>query len=282
MAHEPRRPTVGGQALLDGVLMRSDHAWAIARADGSVRSGPVRQPPLPRIPLVRVYTGLVPALLKGLSELASRGGVRRRTNRRRMLVFVAVLLGVDLVVGMAVDAATGDSSSFLVQSAITIGFFVAMLGGMRLLAPTALWRYHGAEHKAVSAFEAGADPTDVDAALRAPRVHPRCGTNIVFLMLILSLVPVGGPASVQVLVWLTAFAGAVELLRVAGRHPAAWWARLLSGGGRWLQASVTTAEPTAAEQAVGCRALAACLAVHAEFAGLQPAPPLPVGSPPDG
>src|SRR4051794_27122741 len=96
---------VGGQALADGVFMRTEKAWAIARADGSIEAGVVPSNPLHRIPVLRILVSLGVALHLGIAKgLAGRKGARRAdggkargatANKR----FIYVVIGSEIVVG---------------------------------------------------------------------------------------------------------------------------------------------------------------------------------------
>jgi uncharacterized protein YqhQ len=114
----------------------------------------------------------------------------------------------------------------------------------------------------VAADEAGTDLADVDAVLGAPRVHPRCGTNLVALVVVPTAFLTHFAAPVQIVAALGLVGAAAELLTVSARRPRSivTWAVLAPG--LLLQRFATTAEPTAPEQEVACRALAACLAEH--------------------
>jgi uncharacterized protein YqhQ len=264
---------VGGQALADGVLMRTDRAWAIARADGSIEVGSVRPGRAARMPVLRVVTALGGALrlAVGRGLLGRRGGTRARGANRRFLWVLAVVELVAIAFSFAVDrAAVRGAASVPAMFAP----WLATLVLLRVAAPAALWRYHGAEHKAVSAHEAGVDVDDVDAVLRSPRVHNRCGTNLVFLLMVLAVPVAAVPAVVQVPAFLLLLGAGAEIVSLAARRPRALASRLLLAGGRALQRWVTTAEPTWAEQQVGCRALAACIAEHGRLTagGAGPAP----------
>lgn len=242
---------VGGQALVDGVLMRSPRAWAVARVDGTVETGPVPPSRWQRVPVLRVVTSLLPALGLGLRAMAGRRGTGRA--RRKGLVVVAVLLAATFLSPLL------PASPSPLQS-VAVAF--ATIAAMRLLAPRSLWRFHGAEHKAVAAYETGADVDDVGAALEASRVHGRCGTNLVAL-LVVPLALLGHlPGALQVVVALVLLGTAAELLTLSARFPDSLATRVLLAPGLVLQRAATTAEPTFAEQAVACHALAACLEAH--------------------
>jgi uncharacterized protein YqhQ len=262
---------VGGQALADGVLMRTSRAWAIARADGTVEVGALPPTPAARIPVLRVVAGLFGALKLAVSRgMLGRGSQAspeakasvRRMNRRFLTVLVVLEAGAYLL-----SRAFGDftvTGRGLVGILYTVVPWAATLLALRLFTPQTLWRYHGAEHKAVSAHEQGVDLADTAAVLRAERVHNRCGTNLVFLMLAVGLAlrgHVGGWAQVPVFVGLLGLSA--EVIGWLAARPRWAVTRLVLSGGKALQRWVTTAEPTAAEQAVGCRALLACLDEHA-------------------
>ncbi len=259
---------IGGQALADGVLMRTSRAWAVARDDGSVEVGALAPRRTANIPVLRFLVGLAGGmrLAVGRGMLGRGAGAAAATRaRRRNARFLWVLLEVEIV---------GLSFSFLVDgrtlplwagTAATAGPWVMAFAVLRLLTPGSLWRYHGAEHKAVAAHEAGVAMDDVQAVLAAPRVHDRCGTNLVFLAMIGGLAVGGLPAAFQVPAFVLLMATTAEAVTQAAGRPRSPVSRLVLAGGRALQRYVTTAEPTTAEQAVGCRALAACLALHEQL-----------------
>ena len=133
-----------------------------------------------------------------------------------------------------------------------------------------LWRYHGAEHKAVNAYEAGADLGDVALVSRYSRIHDRCGTNLVAIMVVLSLayLPLAQllPGSTFSFAYsLLAVTLAFELFRLVTGRPQAGACRAVLFVGRTLQRVLTTREPEARQLEVACRALrrvAALDAVH--------------------
>jgi len=189
-----------------------------------------------------------------------RRGRTRAANRRLLLALVAAEVATVLV-AMAGGSIAGALWPVLANGTAVVVALVAL----RVVAPASLWRMHGAEHKAVAAYEAGLDLSDLDAVLGAPRVHDRCGTNVVFLMMGAGVALLWLPGMVQPPAFLLALAIAAEVVTLAAGRPGAPLSRLLLGGGRWLQRVLTTAEPSAAEQAVGCRALLAALEEHARL-----------------
>ncbi len=255
----------GGQALADGVFMRTSRAWAVARSDGSLEVGPMPTPPLATVPGARVITGLGVAFrfsaqrgMRG-SRGTSLSAQRSRALNRRFLIVLLAAEAVMLGLGSRIDA---SSVPWIIAAVLTLFPLVATLFLIRVAAPGALWRFHGAEHKAVTAFETGVDLEDVDAVMQVSRIHNRCGTNLVTLLVLLGLVINPLPLLAQLPLFAVGLGLSAELLTIAAGHPKAWWSRALLAGGRMLQRYVTTAEPTRDEMEVACRSLLGCLAEH--------------------
>jgi uncharacterized protein YqhQ len=255
---------IGGQALADGVLMRTSRAWAVARDDGTVQVGAVRTGRLRRVPVLRFLVGLA----SGMRLAVSRGMLGPGRRNRGFLVTLVGVEAVGIGFSLLVGHAARSLPATLVVTAVP---WVLAFAVLRLATPGSLWRYHGAEHKAVAAHEAGIPMADVAAVLACPRVHDRCGTNLVFVAMLGALALVALPAAVQLPALLALLAVGAEGVSLAARRPRSPLSRALLVGGRALQRFVTTAEPTAAEQSVGCRALAACLEHHHRLEGTTPA-----------
>jgi uncharacterized protein YqhQ len=255
-------PKVGGQALSDGVLMRAGDVWAVARLDGSLEMGRLPENRWANVPLLRVVTGLGPALVRGLKAMGASG--RNRTLPRRVRWALPLFIGGPLLINAALSRAVGVSTVWGWQSGVTALLLVAaQLAALRFVMPGSMWRFHGAEHKAVAAYERGIDLEDIDAVLRAPRVHDRCGTNVVAVLVAACLLPLPSGGVFSLFTFVPVFAFSVEVVTMAAKRPRALLSRLVLFGGHQLQRFVTTAEPTAEEQAVGIKALQACLAMLA-------------------
>src|SRR4051812_6943853 len=144
------RPRVGGQALADGVLMRTSRAWAVARADGSVEVGPFPKAHLTKVPVIRVLAGLGPALAMGVRALAKgakRGGKRTNRGARQLLILLVALS----LLGFVAPRLPGSSPTGLSAALAGVATMIVTLAVLRSFAPKTIWRYHGAEHKAVTA-----------------------------------------------------------------------------------------------------------------------------------
>lgn len=258
----PPPPKVGGQALSDGVLMRAGEVWAVARLDGSLEMGRLPENRWAAVPLLRVLTGLGPALFRGLRAMGGTG--RNRQLPRRVRWALPLFVAGPLLVNAALSKALGASTVWGWQSGLTaVALVTAQLVALRVVMPPSMWRFHGAEHKAVSAYEQGVSLDDLDAVLAAPRIHDRCGTNVVAVLVAACLLPVPTTGAWSLLTFVLIFALSVEVVSAAARRPAALVSRVVLAGGHVLQRFVTTAEPTREEQAVGVKALQACLAMVA-------------------
>jgi uncharacterized protein YqhQ len=256
----------GGQALADGVLMRTEKAWAIARADGSLEVGEVPPVRFAKVPVLRVVLGLGAALKLGVVRgVLRRGDPDRpdvqRSRRVNMKFLQAALLGEVAVTVLSRWLSHGGAPAWVDRIAGVLPWFV-VLAVLRVATPSSLWRFHGAEHKAVTAHEHGVDLADTGAVLACTRIHNRCGTNLVFVMGVLSYFVARVPPIVEVPAFLVMLGASVEALTLASRRPRFLLSRVVLAGGKLLQRFVTTREPTPEEQEVGCRALQAALIEH--------------------
>jgi uncharacterized protein YqhQ len=246
-------------AFGNGVLMRSPHFWAWARADGTVTDGLLRtlldRHRWLRLPVLRSVVVFVEMI--GLAILLHRrNGVRRAVL---LLVWLGLYLAVDLCLSLTLPQLI--HSPLLGNAVLEILSFAFALLALRQGLGKAVWRYHGAEHKAVNAYEAGANLRDPEAVMTYSRIHDRCGTNlvvIVVLLLILGYLPLEGLAAGEVLGSIYAvlvIAVSLELFRLIGRRPKLLVSRVALSGGRALQRCLTTREPAREHLELACAAL---------------------------
>jgi uncharacterized protein YqhQ len=285
---------VGGMAMGDGVVMRSRHFWALARSDGSLEHGAVsslleRDRRL-RLPVVRSLVALVE--MTGFAIARHRSSGRRN---RRLLACIGVYAAVGFALQWllpAIDQSALLDNVLLQVAGVALSLLVIWLG----MGPE-VWRFHGAEHVAVNAYEDGADLDDVETVSRYSRIHDRCGTNLVAVILVLMLAyaPLYGDdllSQVLAVLWsVAAVAIAFELFKLISRRPRSPFTRAVLLGGRLLQRAVTTRRPTEDQLRVACHALrtvteleSAHVAVEAEDAvrggvGAGVAAPEPAAAP---
>jgi uncharacterized protein YqhQ len=209
---DPGQPMqVGGQAVLEGVMMRAPGAVATAvrKKDGTItvkreehRTLAERYPIL-KAPVLRGTVGLVEMLVVGIRTLNFSAEVAmtedqgteapsRSGNDLRLWLSLALALAVGVVVFFLAPLAAAtalfdvDQDPVLFNLAtgmIRLGLFLLYLGGIVLMKDIQrVFAYHGAEHKVVFAFERGLDLT-VEAALGQSRFHPRCGTSFLLVVM---------------------------------------------------------------------------------------------------
>lgn len=277
---EPTSLAVGGQALIEGVMMRAGDRWGAAarRPDGGiVTTGdevPAWARATDRVPIVRGAVAMVETIMVGLRALKWSAQVAdpeedaEITNRSLALTTAAALLifaGIFAVVPAAVARAAGlEGFAFAAgEGAVRLALFggyLVLIGRSPGIART--FAYHGAEHKVISAHEHGA-PMTVDAVRPFSVRHARCGTDFLLLVVVVAIVVFSfvGDASWPVLIatrllGLPLVAGlAYEVLKLAKRRPDSKVVAVLTAPGLALQA-LTTREPTDDQIEVAIAALA--------------------------
>lgn len=266
------KPPVGGQAVIEGVMMQNGDRIAVAvrrQSDGQilVRSIPSRARfrRIGRVPFVRGIFRMYDMLALGLralnlstqlafpeEEQMSKGGTVVMFAVS-IVIAVGAFVVLPLVLANAVPALRlGNSILFnLAEGGIRLSFlFIYLLAISRMKDIHRVFQYHGAEHKVVYTYEAD-EPLTAENARKHTSLHPRCGTAFlmtVFVIAILVFSLAGNPALwlkiLSRLLLLPVVAGvSYEFLRFTGRHFDHLWVRVLAQPGLWLQ-RLTTAEPT--------------------------------------
>jgi uncharacterized protein YqhQ len=286
-----RDAPVGGQAVMEGVMMRGVSTWAVAvrTPEGGldVQSFPLvswaKRHRALRWPVIRAVVALAESLAIGFRALAISANAQTPEDEEPLssgawvgtvLVALVFAVGLFFVVPVGLTSLVKDQlgSAFLfwlvegvLRTAIFLGY-LALLSRMRDL--RRVFEYHGAEHKVISCFEAG-EPLEPAGAARFSRLHPRCGTSfllVVMLVAIFAFAPVGLPAWYLLLgtriVGVPIIAGvSFEIIKFAGRNRARGWVRAIMWPGLQLQ-RLTTREPDHEQLAVAIAALGAVLAVE--------------------
>ncbi len=300
--HEPLTATrdapVGGQAVLEGVMMRGVSNWAVAvRKPAAAREtlGPVEVQSFPlvawsgrrrvyRWPVIRGVVALAESLSIGLRSLGISANAQLPESEQAIsggawagTVVVAVVLAIGLFfvvpVGLTslVKHRLGSSLLFWVvegvlRTSIFLGYLLLL---SRLRDLRRVFEYHGAEHKVISCYEAE-DQLVPERAQLYSRLHPRCGTSfllVVMIMAIFVFAPVGLPA--WWLLVLTRILGvpliaglSFEVIKWAGRNRRRRFVQAIMYPGLQLQ-RLTTREPDLDQLAVAIAALDAVLAIEA-------------------
>jgi uncharacterized protein YqhQ len=286
-----RDAPVGGQAVMEGVMMRGVSTWAVGvrKPDGEidVQSFPLvswtKRHRVFRLPIVRGVVALVESLNIGFKALGMSANAQLDEEEEPIsgamwfgTVLVALLFAVGLffVVPVGLTSLFKDQlgSAFLfwlvegvVRTAIFLGYIV-LLARVRDL--RRVFEYHGAEHKTISCFEAGL-PLTPENAQRFSRLHPRCGTSFLLIVMIVAIfvfAPIGLPAWYLLLasriLGVPLIAGlSFEVIKWAGRNRRKPWVQKLMWPGMQLQ-KLTTREPDHEQLAVAIAAMEAVLAVE--------------------
>ena len=279
------RFSYGGQALIEGVLMRGRDAIAVAlrHPDGRIvwsdelLGGGFRGTRRAKLPFVRGLVVLYETLVIGTRWLIRSAGVAAAeelspatTSDGRtadaadlgkgsialMLIFTLVLgLGLFFFVPLIVARFLAGDQPGIVERAVEGVVQVAIfLGYLILIGRTSdvrrTFQYHGAEHMTIHALEAG-DPLTVEAVRKYPTAHPRCGTEFLVVVILISIITfsIVGRQSLPVMILsrivLIPVIAAVsyELLRFGARHRDSAVIRALFAPGIWVQ-KITTKQPT--------------------------------------
>ena len=204
---------VGGQAIMEGVLMRSPNFWGMAvrapSGDVEIQAEPfrsvTRKSKLFRLPVIRGFLSLAETLWLGMKALTLSTnialGEEQELSKKEIagtLAF-ALMLGFGLFLvapvlgtkglGSLVGSSIENPVLFnLVEGVIRIAIFVAYLVGITLLSKDIkrFFGYHGAEHKAIKVYERGEELIPENAR-KLDTSHVRCGTSFVLYVLVLSI-----------------------------------------------------------------------------------------------
>ncbi len=278
-----QRFSYGGQAVIEGVMMRGRHSLAIAvrRSDGVVLHEENLTPwaqryPILGWPLIRGSVALIEAMVMGVrslsfsaSQFAEEEEAELTTKEMVLTIGFAFLLTVGLFIALPAYVVrlvqAGIKSNVLlniVEGLIKIGFFLLYVIGISFMQDIRrVFEYHGAEHKTINCYEAG-EPLNVENVAKYTTVHGRCGTNfmlIVFFTSVFVFSFFGRPPFVQRvllhLALLPLVAGlSYELIRLAGRPNPPLWVEVLAAPGLLLQ-KLTTREPDSHQIEVAIQAL---------------------------
>lgn len=223
MANSKKKTSIGGQALIEGIMMRGPFLTSMATRmpDGSIevetwdthKSG--KTPWTRRAPFIRGIFNMVDSMVVGYSCLmksAEKAGVEEEPtkfdkwleeklgdNLMKVLGGVAVVLGVALAAVLFIFIPTGLSS--LLKPLLGAGIGLSLIEGLikviilvgymwlcsRMKEIHRVFEYHGAEHKSIACYEAGL-PLTVENIRPQRRFHPRCGTSFLFLVVFISII----------------------------------------------------------------------------------------------
>ena len=297
----PKAPQalVGGQAVIEGVMMRSPKgvATAVRRPDGSISVRYQDHEPLTRrirllgLPIIRGAVTLIEALVLGTGALLWSAEESTREDGEKHAAPTSPLAKVGFGFLAAFSFAAGLALFFWLPLILTDltgiqdGFLYNLVDGAFRLAifftylflitrwseMRRVFEYHGAEHMTIFNYEAEV-PISVENSRDRPRLHPRCGTSFLFFVMIVSILvfaTLGKPETIGERFLRIAFVPVIgglayEVIRWSARIERTLLGRILSAPGKGLQL-MTTAQPDDTQLEVAVAALKAALTgdVHA-------------------
>jgi len=248
---------VGGQALIEGVMMRSPAfmAMAVRTPDGRIvvkkRSftSIVRKLKFLNIPVLRGGVHLIETLGLGINALmfsADQATSEERVEEKKasfwdtammwgtVAISFAISLGLFFYLPLILTDLLGVEHSIwfnIVDGIIRVALFVAYLWGVSKLPDMKrVFEYHGSEHMSIHAFENGRS-LDADGARGFTTLHPRCGTSFLFFVMLISIVgfsflgrPESGVERLQRLAFVPLIGGlAYEAIKLSGKYAKSWF-----------------------------------------------------------
>ena len=292
---------VGGQAVIEGVMMRGPKLVATAVREPSgeitVKVDPVsslgERYPILKKPMLRGVVALGESLVLGLKSLSysaqMAGEEDEQLSDKELAMTMLFSLGLAVLLFVIIPtaaakyihaAATDPVLLNLMEGGLRLAIFMIYIYGIsRLKDIKRVFQYHGAEHKTIHAYEAGVELT-VENVQKFSTLHPRCGTAFLLIVMVVSIIMfafLGWPdlwlRILSRVILLPVVAGiSYEIIRYAGRttNPIMQTAIL---PGLWLQ-KITTNQPDDSMVEVAIRSLEA---VTVEEKAVETAPAAPAG-----
>jgi uncharacterized protein YqhQ len=279
-----RRAAIGGQAVMEGVMMRGVENWSVAvrRPDSSiyVESWPLvsymKRYPVLKLPVVRGVTALVESLVVGVRALTisanqSVGEEGQELTGREIGITLVVAFGFAILVFFLAPlgitrifrAQLGTGFGFwLVEGLVRVAIFVVYLLIITQFRDLRrVFEYHGAEHMSIHALEHG-DELTVANVEKYKTLHLRCGTSFLLIVMVVSILvfaivrwPVWYLLILSRVVLVPLIAGvSYEIIRLAGKHESNPVVRVIMAPGLALQ-WMTTKPPDASQIEVAVAAL---------------------------
>lgn len=324
------KTSIGGQAVIEGVMMRGPEkiATAVRKPDGEIivdekPLGKVRKGKFVKLPIIRGCVNFVDSMIIGVKSLMFSAQffdvdddgqpIEQEPSKfeqwlekkldseaaMNVVIYISVAISLCLSVGLFMllpALLTGFLKSFidsrltltLIEGIVRIIIFLVYLGLVSQMKDIKrVFMYHGAEHKSIFCYEAGLDLT-VENVRKQSRLHPRCGTSFLFIVMIISIlvysvipwdeqaiesIPYIGQYIAYVpwvitrlvlrLLLLPVVAGiSYEIIKFAGRHDNAF-TRIISKPGMWMQL-ITTNEPDDSQIEVAITSLKAVIPENKE------------------
>lgn len=264
---------IGGQAVLEGVMMKNEEKYAVAvrKPNGEIavelenHQGVLHGNKLKSIPFIRGIFNFIDSLALGMKclnfsasfyeeEDEKGGGGEKLAAALVTVISVALAVGIFVVLPYYLASLFGEfirnaSLMAIIEGVIRILIFLVYICAISLMRDIRrLFRYHGAEHKCINCIERGR-PLTVRNAMRSSRLHKRCGTSFLFFVMFVSIVlfffirvdSVLLRVALRILLMPVVAGISYEIIRLAGRSNNIL-VRIISAPGMCIQ-RLTTKEP---------------------------------------
>jgi len=290
----------GGQAVIEGVMMRGKKTMATATRRPGGMIGVEAQPlsnlftgKWRKMPLVRGIIILIESMVLGIQTLMYSANVALEEEQTKLsgwamwgiiiaamafaiaVFFIGPLYLANFLRNQIESSILFNLIEGIIRVAIFIGYLklISMMGDIKRV-----FAYHGAEHKSINAYEAGV-PLEVSYARNFSTANPRCGTSFLFAVMVIAILVfslVGKPSlpimiASRILLLPVIAALGYEFIYFTSRHVANPIMQVLLTPGMWLQ-KLTTREPDDAQLEVGLAALKKVLEMEQPEMVLEPAP----------
>ncbi len=295
---EKKITSIGGQAIIEGVMMRGPHkiAMAVRKPDGEIiveEKENKKRNVIPKIPIVRGLFAFFESMIIGVQALMFSAnfydlddGTEKKENDKdekqeisSWMMYLSVFFSLIISIGMFILLPNFVSSLIvpnkeanvvlynIIESILRISIFIVyLLLVSKMKDIKRVFEYHGAEHKSIFCYEAG-EELNVENVKKQSRFHPRCGTSFLLFVMIISIIVfslIGRHPNMFVnmglrLLLLPLVAGiSYEVIKFAGRNADNKWISWLNKPGMWLQ-HLTTREPDDSQIEVAIASLKAVI-----------------------
>ena len=299
MPNQPPPHLYGGQAVIEGVMIRgrSHYSLAVRRQDGTIERrqeplNPLYNGPLRRIPLTRGVLTLLETLILGIktlqisADLAAAAPQQNKPDGQNIPGWIlastlafSLIFGIGLffllpigIVRLLEPIIGAGLLSETIEGALRLTILIAYITAIGLMPDIRrVYAYHGAEHMTVHAHEAGL-PLNIPNVRRFGTPHPRCGTAFLLTVIVVSIAVFIAFSLLDLSWWwriasrillLPAIAAlSYEIIRFSGRRQTAIIGKTLAAPGLWLQ-RLTTRQPDDAQIEVAIQAMQTALAADA-------------------
>lgn len=299
MINLEKRINVGGQAVIEGVMMRTAEylSTAVRRPTGEIVYKRTKvssnRGKLAKIPFVRGAVMLFDSLVMGIKELtfsANQSGEEEEQLSQKEAVMTTVFslglgIGLFIVLPSLISSFMFKDSKLhanLFEAALRLIFFVIYIWGISFSKDVKrVFQYHGAEHKSIYAFEQGMELTPENAQ-KHTTLHPRCGTSFLLIVMLTAIIVFAGldfilPPPATILHKISIKAGlriafmpliagiSYEFQRYSSKNIEKWWIKAIAAPGLALQ-KITTSEPDMEQLEVAIVALRTAMGEDVENA----------------